>query len=121
MKLSLELVEMVVEPVVAELVEASKRPQKKTNEAGGFDKLSNRRIPILKIDFRVSLIVSITSICLLLDEGNSRGVDGREIIQNIRNGNIKLHHARLHIRCIHQAFFCKPFLPQPEKEQWVFL
>jgi len=33
----------VVELVVAELVEASKRPQKKTNEAGGFDKLSHRR------------------------------------------------------------------------------
>jgi len=32
---------MVVELVVAELVEASKRPQKKANEGGGFDKLSH--------------------------------------------------------------------------------
>jgi len=31
------LIEAVVEPVVAELVEASKRPQKKANEDGGFD------------------------------------------------------------------------------------
>jgi len=38
--------------MVAELVEVSKRPQEKANEASGFDKLSNRRIPILKIDFR---------------------------------------------------------------------
>jgi len=28
--------------VVAELVEASKRPQEKANEAGGFDRLSHR-------------------------------------------------------------------------------
>jgi len=31
----------VVEPVVAELVEASKRPQKKANEDGGFDRLNH--------------------------------------------------------------------------------
>jgi len=36
------LVEVVVELVVAEPVEASKRPQEKANEGGGFDKLSNR-------------------------------------------------------------------------------
>jgi len=35
---------VVVEPVVAELVEASRRPQKKANENGGFDKLNHRRI-----------------------------------------------------------------------------
>jgi len=36
---------VVVELVVAELVEASKRPQRKANEAGGFDRLSNRKLP----------------------------------------------------------------------------
>jgi len=35
-------VKAVVELVVAELVEASKRPQKKANEAGGFDKFSHQ-------------------------------------------------------------------------------
>jgi len=34
---------VVVEPVVAELVEASKRAEKKANEAGGFDRLNHRR------------------------------------------------------------------------------
>jgi len=43
------LAEVVVEP---ELVEVSKRPQERANEGGGFDKLSNRSLPILKIDFR---------------------------------------------------------------------
>jgi len=33
---------MVVELVVAEFVEASKRPQEKANEDGGFDKPSHR-------------------------------------------------------------------------------
>ena len=33
---------VVVELVVAEPVEASKRPQEKANEDDGFDKLSNR-------------------------------------------------------------------------------
>jgi len=33
---------VVVELVVAEFVEASKRPQEKANEDGGFDKLSNQ-------------------------------------------------------------------------------
>jgi len=37
---------MVVEPVVAEPVEASKRPQKKVNEGGGFDRLNHRTSPI---------------------------------------------------------------------------
>jgi len=37
---------MVVELVVAELVEVLKRPQEKTNEADGFDKLSHREVPI---------------------------------------------------------------------------
>jgi len=32
----------VVELVVAELVEAPKRPQKKTNEYGGFDRLNHQ-------------------------------------------------------------------------------
>jgi len=44
---------VVVELVVAELVEASKRPPEKANRAGGFDRLSHRRVPILKINFRV--------------------------------------------------------------------
>jgi len=35
---------VVVELVVAELVEASKRPQEKANEADGFDRLSNHLI-----------------------------------------------------------------------------
>jgi len=39
----------IVELVVAELVEASKRPQEKANEDGGFDRLSHRGI---NIDFR---------------------------------------------------------------------
>jgi len=43
----LVLVETVVEPVVAELVEASKRPQEKANEDGGFDRLSHQGVPIL--------------------------------------------------------------------------
>jgi len=34
-------VEAVVEPAVAELVEASKRPQEKANENGGFDRLGH--------------------------------------------------------------------------------
>ena len=34
---------VVVELVVAEPVEASKRPQGKANEDGGFDKLSHRK------------------------------------------------------------------------------
>jgi len=42
----------VVEPVVAELLEASKRPQERATEAGGFDRLSHQRPAILKIDFR---------------------------------------------------------------------
>jgi len=44
----LVLVEAVVELVLAELVEASKRPQEKANEADGFDKLSHRELPIFK-------------------------------------------------------------------------
>ena len=48
----LVLVEALIEPVAAELVEASKRLRKKANKAGGFDRLSRRRVPILKIDFR---------------------------------------------------------------------
>jgi len=32
----------VFEPVVAELVEASKRPQGRANEGGGFDRLNHR-------------------------------------------------------------------------------
>jgi len=48
-------VEVVVEPVVAELVEASKRPQEKTNEDRGFDRLSHRSLLILKIDFRANI------------------------------------------------------------------
>jgi len=43
---------VVVELVIAELVEASKRPQERANEDGGFDRLSHRNLPILKIDFR---------------------------------------------------------------------
>jgi len=31
------LVEVVVKPVLAEFVEASKRPREKANEGGGFD------------------------------------------------------------------------------------
>jgi len=62
MKSSSVLVGAVVEPVVAELVEASKRPQKKANEASSFDKLSNRRIPILKIDFRASDVLLVVSL-----------------------------------------------------------
>jgi len=38
----LAFVEAVVEPVVAELVEASKRPQEKANKGGGFDRLSHQ-------------------------------------------------------------------------------
>jgi len=38
----LVLVEEVVEPAVAELVEASKRPQKKANEGSGFDRLNHQ-------------------------------------------------------------------------------
>jgi len=44
---------VVVEFVVAEPVEASKRPQEKANKDGGFDKLSHRSLPILKIGFCV--------------------------------------------------------------------
>jgi len=44
-------VEVVVELVVAELVEASKRLQKKANKANGFDRLSHRE---RQIDFRAS-------------------------------------------------------------------
>ena len=33
---------VIVELVVAELVEVSKRPQKKANEESGFDRLSHR-------------------------------------------------------------------------------
>jgi len=33
---------VVVKPVVAELVEASKQPQEKAVEDGGFDRLSHR-------------------------------------------------------------------------------
>jgi len=51
-KFILILVEVVVELVVAELVEALKRPQERANADGGFDKLSHRNLPILKIDFR---------------------------------------------------------------------
>jgi len=36
----------VIELVVAELVEASKRPQEKANEVDGFDRLSHRKMPI---------------------------------------------------------------------------
>jgi len=36
---------VVAELVVAELVEASKRPLEKANEAGGFDTL-NHRLPV---------------------------------------------------------------------------
>jgi len=39
-------VKAVVEFAFAELVEASKRPQEKANEAGGFDRLSHRELPI---------------------------------------------------------------------------
>ena len=39
---------VVVEPVVAELVEASKRPQEKANNNGGFDRLSHRRVLRIK-------------------------------------------------------------------------
>jgi len=37
---------VIVEPVVAELVETSKPPQKKANKADGFDRLSRRGLPI---------------------------------------------------------------------------
>jgi len=37
---------MVVELVVTELVEVSKRPQEKANDADGFDRLSHREMPI---------------------------------------------------------------------------
>jgi len=37
---------MIVELVVAELIEASKRPQEKAKEADGFDRLSHREMPI---------------------------------------------------------------------------
>jgi len=37
---------VVVELVVAELVEASKRPQERANEGGGFDRLNHRGVPI---------------------------------------------------------------------------
>ena len=53
------LVEIVVEPVVAELVEASKRPQKKANESGGFKRVGHQEILILKIDFRGDLLAFI--------------------------------------------------------------
>jgi len=43
---------MVVEPVIAELVEALKRPQEKTNEDSGFDRLSHQGHQYLKIDVR---------------------------------------------------------------------
>jgi len=42
------LVETIVKPVVAEFVEASKRPQEKTNEVGGFDKFRHWRILIIE-------------------------------------------------------------------------
>ena len=52
---------MVVEPVLAELVEASKRPQKRANEDGGLTSTSSATTTgsatgshqILKINFRV--------------------------------------------------------------------
>jgi len=37
---------MVVELVVAEPVEASKRPVEKANQDGGFDRLSNREFSL---------------------------------------------------------------------------
>jgi len=37
-----DFLDKIVELVVAEPVEASKRPQEKANEDGDFDKLSNR-------------------------------------------------------------------------------
>jgi len=40
---------MVVELVVAERVEASKRPQAKANEGGGFDKLSHRISKLISV------------------------------------------------------------------------
>jgi len=45
---------LVVELVVTELVEASKRPQEKVNKANGFDRLSNRRILELKESIRIA-------------------------------------------------------------------
>jgi len=42
---------VVVEPVIAEFVKASKRPQKKANEDNGFDKLSDRELPISENQF----------------------------------------------------------------------
>jgi len=43
---------LVVEPAVAELVEASKPPPSLALSFGRFDKLNDRSLPILKIDFR---------------------------------------------------------------------
>ena len=49
---------MVVEPVVAELVEASKRPQKKANEDGGFDKLNHRGLNHQRVYTRFALLAT---------------------------------------------------------------
>jgi len=59
-------VEAVVELVVAEPVEASKRPQEKANEAGGLTSTSSAtttgsatRSQYLKIDFRAYILLSM--------------------------------------------------------------
>jgi len=45
-KIVIMFVETVVELMVAELVEASKRPQERVNKTGDFDKLRHRGLPI---------------------------------------------------------------------------